>query len=130
MVSEDRGATLPTVSVVIPTKNRRRYLETAIASVVAAAEHAHEVCAIELVVVDDGSTDGTLDLAGTFPGKLVPNHACGLPAARNTGAEHSSGELLAFLDDDDVWLEGHLQLHVEAHRRHPEAGATYSQGRL
>jgi glycosyltransferase involved in cell wall biosynthesis len=130
MVERDRHGPLPVVSVVIPTRDRRHYLPAAIASVSAAAEAARDVCTVELVVVDDGSTDGTQELAGTFPGRLVPNHAAGVPAARNTGAEQSAGELIAFLDDDDVWLEEHLALHVEAHRRHPDAGVTYSQGRL
>jgi glycosyltransferase involved in cell wall biosynthesis len=116
------------ITVIIPTRNRRDYLLQAVASVGRAAERVSESCSVELVVVDDGSTDGTLELS--LPGRLVPNHGSGLPAARNTGAEHSSGQLLAFLDDDDVWFEDHLLRHVEAHRRDPAIGVSYSQGRL
>lgn len=130
-MNTDRPQATPlSVSVVIPTRDRKAYLQEAIASVMRAADRAHEVCEIQLMVVDDGSTDGTLELQGAIPGTIVANHGRGLPAARNTGVERSGGELLAFLDDDDVWLEDHLLLHVEAHRRHPEAGVTYSQGRL
>ena len=102
-----------TVSVVIPTYNRRELLFKALASVFAQTRPA-----LEVIVVDDGSTDGTCAaLEGAqFPCEVhtvrLPGNQ-GASAARNAGILRARGKYVAFLDSDDVWLGEHLQ-HVVA----------------
>lgn len=107
----------PEVSVVIPTHNRLEVL----AEVLQALEFQHEAPSFEVVVVDDGSTDGTGDWLRnrTFRISLrvliQENH--GPAAARNTGVAAASGRWVAFLGDDTVPSPGWLAAHREAHRR-------------
>jgi glycosyltransferase involved in cell wall biosynthesis len=98
------------VSVVIPARNAERYLAAAIESVLAQAHTP-----LEIVVVNDGSTDATARVASSFGGavRCVSIASAGAGAARNFGVEQSSGELLAFLDADDVWRSGKLALQIE-----------------
>lgn len=126
-----RPGTAVTVSVVIPTRDRPAYLSQAVSSVRAAAAAARGLCTVEVVVVNDGSSHDTDELDGQ-PDVLVLHNsgARGPSGARNLGVARSSGELIAFLDDDDILLPGHLLTHVGAHLRDPGVGVTYSQGRL
>jgi glycosyltransferase involved in cell wall biosynthesis len=90
----------PLVSVVIPTFNCRTYLPAAIDSILA------QTCAdVEIIVVDDGSTDGTRDVLEAFGDRVryVAQAQQGAGAARNTGVTLAGGEFLAFLDADDVF---------------------------
>ena len=88
----------PTVSVVVPTRNRAGYLEVALASL-----SAQERPAEEILVIDDGSTDTTREVTRRAGATHVPLGAPGgLNAARNTGVRQSSGSLVAFVDDD-IW---------------------------
>jgi glycosyltransferase involved in cell wall biosynthesis len=106
-----------TVSVVIPAFNAERYLGDAIESVLS------QTCpATELLVVDDGSTDGTAAVAGGFgsPVRCVSQAHGGIGGAVNRGVELARGELLASLDADDVWLPDKLSLQLEALTRRPE----------
>lgn len=92
------------VSVVIPTYNRQSYVETAIASVLAQT-HSE----FELIVVDDGSTDSTLEVLieqarADSRMRIVENSGpCGPGGARNAGIAEARGDWVAFLDSDDVW---------------------------
>lgn len=89
----------PLVSVIIPCYNQGRYLQDSIHSVLSQSYRP-----VEVVVVDDGSTDNTPQIAGGFPDvKYVFQQNAGLSAARNTGIDHSRGDFLVFLDSDD-WL--------------------------
>ncbi len=110
----------PTVSVVVPTRNRAGYLEVALASL-RAQDLAEES---EIVVVDDGSTDATPDVvhrAGARHVRLGPPG--GLNAARNIGVRETRGSIVAFVDDD-VWAPpGWLSAVAEGAARHPEADA-------
>ena len=101
---------MPRVSVVIPTYNRREYVQEAIDSVLAQSYTDYE-----LIVVDDGSNDSTGEaLHSRYGDRLAyewrPN--AGVSAARNRGLELARGEFIAFLDSDDVWLPQKLQQQV------------------
>jgi len=99
----------PTVSVIIPAWNAEKYLAESLASVTAQTLASHEI-----IVVDDGSTDGTVDLAATIPGVRVMGIAhAGIGAARNAGVREASGDLLAFLDADDRWSPDKLARQVQ-----------------
>ena len=103
----------PLVTVVMPTWNRLSLVEEAVRSVVAQT-YKHW----ELIVVDDGSTDGTaervLALGESRIRVLRQSHSGNLGALRNCGAAAGSGELIAFLDSDDVWLPRKLEQQVRA----------------
>jgi glycosyltransferase involved in cell wall biosynthesis len=107
----------PLVSVVIATRNRPHLLRLALASI--SAQEGLPVRAVEVVVVNDGGTDLTGELACAAEAGLrirslaLPTRR-GLPAARNVGIDAACGEFLAFLDDDDLYLPGHLRAAIEA----------------
>lgn len=105
------------VSVIIPVRNGIETIDRAISSVlkqVGAGE-------IELVVIDDGSTDGTASfISEKYPFvKLISNDGKGVSSARNTGIAHSTGRYVAFLDADDEWKSGKLAKQVEFLERNP-----------
>jgi glycosyltransferase involved in cell wall biosynthesis len=110
------------VSVVIPTYNRRELLKKAIASV-----YAQTCQDFEVIVVDDGSTDGTPLDHVTPRDKMIflPLPHTGLPArARNEGIAHASGEYIAFLDSDDMWTPTMLEEQLAVMGSGPEIGLT------
>jgi glycosyltransferase involved in cell wall biosynthesis len=94
------------VSVVIPVRNAVKYLGEAIESVL-----AQKRVGVEVIVVDNGSDDGSQKLAGSFghPVRVVAEERPGAAHARNRGVGLASGEYLAFLDADDVWAPGKLE---------------------
>ncbi|MEM7773574.1 MAG: glycosyltransferase [Cyanobacteria bacterium P01_E01_bin.6] len=100
----------PRISVVIPTYNCDRYLTEAIASVFAQSYQD-----VELLVIDDGSTDSTSALLDEYGDRLrhVVQANQGVAVARNHGIQLSQGEFIAFLDADDVWLPHKLAAQVE-----------------
>jgi glycosyltransferase involved in cell wall biosynthesis len=113
-----RGAP-PLVSVIIPAFNASRYLGEAIESVL-----RQTYVPIELIVVDDGSTDDALAVARRYECERVrvltgPNQGPG--AARNRGLAQCSGAYVAFLDADDVWMEDKIARQVEYLKAHPGA---------
>lgn len=109
-------ADLPTVSVVIPVFNGARHLAEAIGSV-----RAQSCRAAEILVVDDGSTDASADIAASFSEVTLLRQAnAGVSAARNAGIAASMGECVAFLDADDVWTPSKLATHIHYHSAHPE----------
>lgn len=103
--------TFPLVSVIIPFSNYERYLEAATRSVL-----SQTYAPLELILVDDGSTDRSAALAQAYvpPARYVRRENGGAGAARNTGIEHASGEFLAFCDADDVWLPTKLERQMTA----------------
>jgi glycosyltransferase involved in cell wall biosynthesis len=118
---------MPTVSVIIPAYNPGPYLREAVASVL-----AQMYTEWELVVVDDGSTE---DVSGQVliddrRVRLVRQANRGLSAARNAGIEASRGELVAFLDADDLWLPHKLAAQVEALVDRPDAVLCHTQMRF
>jgi glycosyltransferase involved in cell wall biosynthesis len=108
-----------TVSVVIPTYNRARFLPAAVASV-----RAQSYPCDEIVIVDDGSSDNTSEVVAALgPGvRLIRQANSGPAAARNRGIDEARGDLVAFLDTDDRWLPGKLDAQVDLFRREPALG--------
>ncbi|MFQ5700789.1 MAG: glycosyltransferase family 2 protein [Acidobacteriota bacterium] len=116
---------MPRVSVIIPTFNREAVLREAIESVL-----EQTYTDLEVLVVDDGSTDGTRRMVGErfrdaprVRYLLMENE--GQAAARNRGIRESRGELIAFLDSDDLWLPEKLTLQVDRLDRTPGAGMVF-----
>ncbi len=110
---------MPLVSVIIPSYNRACLLERAVSSVKDQTFYNYE-----LIVVDDGSTDGTCNLLGSLRGSLIHlrhENNLGVSAARNTGIRYSSGSLIAFLDSDDQWLAEKLSVQVRFFEDNPDA---------
>jgi glycosyltransferase involved in cell wall biosynthesis len=107
------------ISVVIPTHNRAELLLEALGSVFAQTQQPSEV-----IVVDDGSNDGTRERLASLLDRLryVFQEHRGVAAARNRGIREAGGEWIAFLDSDDRWLPHALATLVEARSRYPEAG--------
>ena len=107
----------PLVSVVIPTHNRRDLLAEAVASV---REQTYDP--IEIIVIDDGSSDGTAKMIRErFPRvRLVRQPHRGVSAARNRGIAEAQGEYIAFLDSDDLWLPKKLAAEMDALLKNPE----------
>ncbi len=109
---------MPCVSVIIPTYNRYKILKEAIDSVL-----AQEYEDFELIVVDDGSTDDTSQLLKSYGKQIlaIQRKNGGVSAARNTGIRASSGELIAFLDSDDLWMPGKLSVQTNFFHQHPQS---------
>ena len=110
----------PTISVIIPLYNKEREIEGTIRSVL-----AQRLQPLEIVVVDDGSTDRSAALVEAIPSPLIrlvrqPN--AGECAARNRAIAESRGELLALLDADDEWEEGFLEEVAALYREFPGCG--------
>lgn len=99
------------VGVVIPVRDGERYLAEALDSVLAQTH-----LPLDVVIVDDGSTDGTVEIARRYAPEVrwVSQVAAGIGAARNRGVAEVRGELLAFLDGDDVWPTDRLERQVAA----------------
>ncbi|EGJ09801.1 MULTISPECIES: glycosyltransferase family 2 protein [Rubrivivax] len=114
---------LPSVSVVIPCYNARRHLPATLRSVF--AQHG---VTLDVVVVDDGSTDGSAELVEReFPQvRLVRQANQGVSAARNRGIEEARHDWVAFIDADDLWLPGKLQAQFERLRAQPDAQMVYT----
>ena len=105
---------MTTFSLIIPTYNRRAYLMACLESV-AAQRHRPD----EVIVVDDGSTDGTLGALAAIEGVTVIEQAnAGAGAARNRGAAVASGDYLVFIDSDDVWFPWSLEVFARLVERH------------
>lgn len=112
----------PQVSVIIATYNRSKLLRLAVDSVLAQSHPA-----IEIIVVDDGSTDDTARVMAEYAGQVIyirqPNR--GVEAARNQGFRAASGEYLTFLDDDDLLLPTKLERQARVLDSEPEIGLVY-----
>ncbi len=106
------------VSVIIPTFNRGWAICDALKSVLDQTTPPHEV-----IVIDDGSTDNTKDALEPFKDriKLFTQKNSGVSAARNLGIKKSSGDFLAFLDSDDLWLPEKLSCQLDFFNTHLEA---------
>lgn len=116
---------MTTVSIIIPAYNQAHYLGHAIESALAQTHRD-----LEVIVVDDGSTDDTAAVAQSFADahvRYVYQANRGLSAARNTGLRHAGGEFVSFLDSDDQFLPHKLELLLAELERHPESGLAAGQ---
>lgn len=108
----------PLVSVVIPTYNKAQYLKKAIESVLNQTYKA-----IEMIIIDDGSTDNTQQVVKSFNDPKIIyiwQKNKGPAAAKNTGIKKAQGKYIAFLDSDDLWLEEKLEKQLEFMEKNPE----------
>lgn len=112
----------PLVSIVTPCRNAAQFIEETIASVL-----AQDYPRIEYIVMDGGSTDGTLDILRRFEGRLrwVSGHDRGAADAINRGFSISYGEIFAYLNADDLYLPGAVSTAVRALEDHPESAVVY-----
>lgn len=107
------------VSVVIPTYNCGRYVAEAVQSA-----FAQTIRPLEIIIVDDGSTDDTQGRLQPYMGEIVYRfqRKSGVSAARNLGIELARGDYVAFLDADDVWHPRKLEYQMRAFSSHPDLG--------
>jgi len=115
---------MPRVSVVIPTFNCERYLEQTVESVLAQTYTDYEV-----IVVDDGSTDGTPSLLARYGQAVhyIRQANQGASAARNLAMSQARGELIAYLDADDLWMPEKLAIQVAYMDAHPRCGLLHTE---
>lgn len=118
-------SSFPLVSVIMPAYNARPYIAQAIKSVL-----DQDYPNLELIVVDDGSMDGTPQEARRFGEhvQVIEQQNRGPAAARNSAVALARGELLAFIDADDIWLPGKVSAQVQYLQNHPDVGIVF--GRL
>lgn len=121
--------TVPDVSIVIPAYNVADYLVPALESAL-----GQTGVMIEVVVVNDGSTDRTAEVIQSFSGdarlRVVNQRNAGLPAARNAGIAAARGRYVGFLDGDDVWMPDKAARHAALLDANPQIDLTYSWWRL
>jgi glycosyltransferase involved in cell wall biosynthesis len=118
------AATEHSVSVVVPVYNRERYLRESLDSVL-----TQGAVVSEIVVVDDGSTDGSVAVAESYgpPVRCVVQKNAGAASARNRGVQQATGEYIAFLDSDDIWMPGKLAAQLRAFADKPELDIVFGE---
>jgi len=117
----------PLVSIVIPAFNAGRYIDATLASI-----FAQTYSRVEVIVVDDGSTDDTRDRLRAYGSRLRCYHqpnSGGCSRPRNAGIQSARGELIAFFDSDDLMLPWRLESHVAMLQRHRHVGVAFSNFR-
>jgi glycosyltransferase involved in cell wall biosynthesis len=123
---------VPTVSAVITTHNRPKQVIQAIDAALALDQSRFR---LELIVVDDGSTDETPDVLAPYttlehPIRLIRTDGLGMAGARNVGLTAASGDFFCLLDDDDVWLPNAISTQLDEFERHPEYAAVHAQAQM
>jgi len=114
------------VSIIVPVYNSERYLEFTLQSI-----FSQDYQPIEVIVVDDGSTDGSTKIAKSFKNiQYIYQKNQGPSAARNTGITVSQGDFISFLDSDDMWLPAKLSLQVSCLLNHPGVGFVVAHRRM
>lgn len=113
----------PLVSVIVAAHDGQAYIGQTLRAALGQAN-----CSIEVIVVDDGSTDQTLNVVRNVGGqvRIIEQRNSGVSAARNAGTAAATGEFICFLDQDDIWFPDHLRRHVDVLLAHPEVGVVVS----
>ena len=109
------------VSIILPVYNGERFLDSALKSIFSQTYRAFEV-----IVVDDGSTDSTADIAHGYPVRYFAQSNSGPGKARNNGIDYARGELIAFLDADDIYLPEKLEKQVRYLEMNQECSIVYN----
>jgi len=112
------------ISVIITAYNIEKYIAEAIKSVL-----VQTVSPVEIIVIDDGSTDATKNIVASFGSgiKYVYQGNAGAAAARNKGVSSTTGDYIAFLDGDDMWLEEKLKKQIQALSDTPDIQMVFTQ---
>lgn len=113
------------VSVILPVYNVEKYIGAALQSVLNQTYQA-----LEILIVDDGSTDQSMAICETFADpriRIIHQENKGLAEARNTGIRQTTGAYLAFLDGDDIWLPEKIERHVAHLNRATTVGISFSR---
>ncbi|MBW4650076.1 MAG: glycosyltransferase [Kastovskya adunca ATA6-11-RM4] len=116
---------MKTVSVIVPAYGVEKFIAATVQSILNQTYQN-----FELLIVDDESPDRSVEICRQFADpriKIISQKNRGLAGARNTGIRHATGEYLAFLDGDDLWLPEKLEKHVEHLERSPEVGVSFSR---
>jgi len=112
---------MPLISVVIPLYNKELHIKRAIDSVL-----AQKVRDLEIVIVDDGSTDKGAEIVKSYKDpkiRLLNQENAGVSAARNKGISVAKADIIAFLDADDEWMPNFLEIILNLREKYPNAGA-------
>src|SRR3972149_1609071 len=119
---------LPTVSIITPSYNQVQFIEETIQSVL-----AQDYARIEYIIVDGGSTDGSVEIIQKYAGQLawwISEKDQGHADALNKGFAHASGEIMAWLNSDDTYYPGAVSEAVAYLQAHPEVGMVYGDADL
>jgi glycosyltransferase involved in cell wall biosynthesis len=127
LIAKEQAVTdnpLVKISTIIPAFNAERTICQTVNSALEQRYEGHEI-----IVVNDGSSDSTLEILQSYGKKIriVSQENGGAASARNTGVTHSNGEYVAFLDADDLWLPEKLTVMLSALARHPAASLAFSE---
>jgi len=111
------------ITAIIPTFNSERYICDTVESVLAQTWPVHEV-----IVVDDGSTDATEQLLARYAGRIryIRQTNAGPPRARNTGLAYATGDWIALLDSDDLWVRTKIEQQIKYLESHPACALVYT----
>jgi glycosyltransferase involved in cell wall biosynthesis len=115
----------PTVTVIIPAYNAEKYMSQTLKTVL-----SQTYTDFELLVIDDGSSDRTAEIVADCADprvRLITQVNQGVSAARNTGIANATGEFVAFLDADDLWVSHKLETHIRHLRTNPKLGMSFSR---
>ena len=120
--TDEHTGLAPSLSVIMPAYNCSAYISEALNSILSQGYPN-----LEIIVVDDGSRDGTAEIAEGYgaPVRVIRQKNGGPAAARNRAAKEATGDFLSFLDGDDLWLPGKLNAQMKHLLAHPEVGIIY-----
>lgn len=126
MAHPAKNISLPPLTVVVPVYNGENFLRETLESVL-----AQSYPPVEIIVVNDGSTDKTLSVANEFAGRIrvLDRENAGVSASRNAGISAALTDWVALMDHDDLWEKEHLENLARAIARKPDADVCYSGGR-